>query len=488
MKKEKLKKDLLYFFLYVVLVVIAFIYMVPIKFHVNTFEQVLFHLGQPMGDAGPHIIWNVAQHIFWKSLFSFLGILIISAAVHKIITKTKRKFSVKYIFKINDGVYRKIIAVWLAVSAVFMVVYGVSGFKIISYLKNANKPYSMYYEHNYVYPRKENIKFPKKNNLIIIHLESIEKCYCENEVFDSVITPNIAELRRENLSFKGYKQVFGTGWTIGGIFSGYCGIPLNVVINQNNDYGRFEDFFANIKCMPEILKDNGYRTCYMQGAALAFAGKDKFFSQHGMDEVYGKDEFFMGDDFKEEYEGDWGVNDHALFKYAKEKINKMSKKKGPFLFSMLTVDTHNPGFLNPVCEKKYDIHLKNVVACSDKLVGDFMEWLKKQDFYKNTTIVILGDHLAMNCELRKQHIQDPNREIVNIFINPVKTTKNTDRTFTAFDLMPTIIESIGGEIKGGRLGLGTSLFCGRETLIERDGQREFDEKIYEKSRLYESFR
>ncbi len=488
MKNKKAHKFLLYFFLYIVLVVISFIYMVPIKFHINTFDQVLFHLGQPMGDAGPRIIRSVAKHMFWKSLFSFLGILIISAVVHKIMTKTGRKFSAKYIFTINDAVYRKIIAVWLAVSAVFMVAYGIFGFKIISYLKNVNKPYSMYYERNYAYPREKNIKFPQKNNLIIIHLESIEKCYYKKEVFDNVITPNIAKMSRENLVFTGYKQVFGTTWTIGGLFSCYCGVPLKAVINQHNDYGRFKSFFSNIKCLPEILKDNGYRTCYMQGAALAFAGKDKFFSQHGMDEVYGKDEFFIRNDFKEEYKGDWGVNDHTLFGYAKEKLKEISEKEGPFLFSMLTVDTHAPGFLNPVCEKKFDIHLKNVVACSDKLVGDFIGWLKKQDFYKNTTIVLLGDHLAMGCELSKQHKQDPNREIVNIFINPVKITENTERTFAAFDLMPTIIESIGGEIKGGRLGLGTSLFCGKKTLIERDGRWEFDKKIYEKSRLYESFR
>jgi len=57
-----------------------------------------------------------------------------------------------------------------------------------------------------------------------------------------------------------------------------------------------------------------------------------------------------------------------------------------------------------------------------------------------------------------------------------------------FDFMPTIIESIGGEIEGGRLGLGTSLFSGKETLIEKNGIAEFGQKIYEKSRLYESFR
>lgn len=57
-----------------------------------------------------------------------------------------------------------------------------------------------------------------------------------------------------------------------------------------------------------------------------------------------------------------------------------------------------------------------------------------------------------------------------------------------FDLMPTIIESMGGHIAGGRLGLGTSLFSGQKTLIEQEDFDAFNEHIYAKSKLYESFR
>ncbi len=489
MKKEKIYKYLLYLSLYLNVFIIVLVYMIRVKFDVNTFDQILFHLTQPMGDAAPHLIKSVAKHTVLKSVLFFLGVLSIAAVVHKITVKPGRKFSAKYIFTVNDSVFRKIMGAFLAAGIVFMVFYGAFGLKIVPYLINSTKPYSLYYENNYIYPLDDNIGFPRKNNLIIIYLESIEKAHYKKEVFDNVITPNIARMSRENLSFTGYKQVFGTGWTIGSIFSSYCGVPLDVVIGDSNMYGRFKSFFSNIKCLPEILKDNGYRTCYMQGAGLGFAGKKKFFSQHGIDEMYGKDEFFERGDFREEYRGDWGVNDRALFAYAKEKLKVFSKGEGPFFFSVLTVDTHTPdGFVDPECENKFDKQLKNSVACVDCLLGEFMEWMEKQDFYKDTTIVILGDHLSMPCMLTEELKQDSDREVVNIFINPLKTTERTNRSFCMFDLMPTIIESMGGEIKGGRLGLGTSLFCGKKTLIERDKRCEFDKKIYEKSRLYESFR
>ncbi len=366
--------------------------------------------------------------------------------------------------------------------------YTLSVFKIFSYYKNLNAPSSNYYEKNYVAPKKENILFYKKNNLIIIHLESIEKTYYDKKIFSEDLIPNIENLSNENLSFSGYLQASGTGWTIGGLFSAYCGVPLKAVIHANG-YGRFKEFFPNIKCLPEILKDNDYNTYFMQGADLKFAGKDKFFTQHGIDEVYGKYELQSRSDYRETNDGDWGVNDKALFEYAKKKLLKISKSNKPFMMSLLTVDTHHPkGFLSEDCSANYDNRFKNVLACNDKLLFSFIEWIKSQEFYQDTTIVVVGDHLSMPNLIYDKLEKSNNREIVNVFINSQIETNNKNRNFTAFDLFPTIMESMGAKIKGDQLGLGISLFSGKKTLVEKEGLRSFNSKIYRKSRLYESFR
>ena len=36
---------------------------------------------------------------------------------------------------------------------------------------------------------------------------------------------------------------------------------------------------------------------------------------------------------------------------------------------------------------------KNVISCSSKRVYAFVQWLKQQDFYENTTIIIAGGHI-----------------------------------------------------------------------------------------------
>ena len=36
--------------------------------------------------------------------------------------------------------------------------------------------------------------------------------------------------------------------------------------------------------------------------------------------------------------------------------------------------------------------------CSSKQVDDFLSWIKQQDFYENTTVVIVGDHGTMDVD------------------------------------------------------------------------------------------
>lgn len=64
------------------------------------------------------------------------------------------------------------------------------------------------------------------------------------------------------------------------------------------------------------------------------------------------------------------------------------------------------------------------------------------------------------------------RHVYNCFINaPVKTANTQNRSFCAFDILPTTLAAIGCTIEGDRLGLGTNLFSQTPTLIEEtDGE------------------
>ena len=51
-------------------------------------------------------------------------------------------------------------------------------------------------------------------------------------------------------------------------------------------------------------------------------------------------------------------------------------------------------------------------------------------------------------------------------------------------MFPTILESMGVKIDGGRLGLGTSLFSNEKTLVERDGLDAVNEGFHGNSHYF----
>ena len=101
----------------------------------------------------------------------------------------------------------------------------------------------------------------------------------------------------------------------------------------------------------------------------------------------------------ENYHVFWGYEDEKLFDFAKRKLSLLAKEDRPFNFEMLTVDTHHPyGYQEEKWEKPFDKGISNSIYHTDRLLEDFMTWLEKQPFYKDTLIVIQGDHTSMAAQ------------------------------------------------------------------------------------------
>ncbi|MBR6533615.1 MAG: LTA synthase family protein, partial [Clostridia bacterium] len=105
-----------------------------------------------------------------------------------------------------------------------------------------------------------------------------------------------------------------------------------------------------------------------------------------------------------------------------------------------------------------------------------------------TTIIITGDHPTMDAGYIQRNIpEEYDRKVYNCFINSLANTENIkNRDFCSLDMFPTILASIGCEIEGDRLGLGTNLFSSTPTLCESMGYDKFDEELDKKSDYYDS--
>ena len=182
----------------------------------------------------------------------------------------------------------------------------------------------------------------------------------------------------------------------------------------------------------------------------------------------------------------WGFEDQKLFDFAKEEILRLSETGKPFNFTTLTADTHFPdGYECELCPDKYEQQYSNVISCSSRQVYDFINWIKEQPFYENTTIILSGDHLTMDPEFLSNINGGYVRTMYNCIINPaVQPARELGREFATFDMFPTTLAALGVSIEGDKLGLGVNLFSNVNTLTEEYGYDKLDDILSKASDFY----
>ena len=348
---------------------------------------------------------------------------------------------------------------------------------------------SLFIEGYYVNPEDVEIRFPReKRNLIYIFLESMENTYAEPGVGEKIIDdyiPELTQLREKNISFGGGLTYTGSTWTAAAMMTQTCGTMLKVPLTAEN-YGGDEEFVPGVISIGEILQEQGYTQTLLIGSDGEFAERESYFSEHGNYKIVDIKSLKAEGRLDEDYKVWWGFEDEKLFQYAKEELTELGKSGQPFNFTMLTADTHFPdGYWCPQCEEIYEEQYANVLRCSSKQVYEFIEWIKDQPFYKNTTIVISGDHLTMDPAFLEDIDENYTRTVYNCIINSaVQPEMEGERKFATFDMFPTTLAAMGCRIEGNRLGLGTNLFSDVETLTEMFGFERLDQELQKNSEFY----
>ena len=354
---------------------------------------------------------------------------------------------------------------------------------------------STFIEENYVDPKDVNLSFPKnKRNVIVLYLESMEMTYSNKENgggFDENFIPQLTQLSENNVNFSdsdtvlnGAHSTNGTTWTMGGIFGSTSGLPLLVSIDGNS-MDTQDTFFGNATVLGDILADEGYKQVFACGSDATFGGRKLYFTEHGNYEIHDINYRKETGQLPEDYYVWWGYEDEKLIEYAKEDLTQLAQSDQPFNYTMLTADTHfEDGYVCDLCE---DLHngnqYGNVISCSDKQVSELVSWIQEQDWYENTTIVITGDHPTMDSDFCDPVDSDYSRRVYTAYINadPVENNSQGEREYTTLDTFPTTLAAMGVSIEGNRLGLGTNVFSGEKTLLEKDGMQQINTEFSKNS-------
>ncbi|WP_153018692.1 sulfatase-like hydrolase/transferase [Marichromatium gracile] len=320
-----------------------------------------------------------------------------------------------------------------------------------------------------------------RRDLVFVYAESLERTFFEDSLFPGLIS-KIEQLEAGGLSFSGIRQAPMTDWTIAGMVSSQCGIPLATYKSNRNDFSDGLRFVPGATCIGDVLRFNGYRNVYVGGASLDFAGKGRFYKEHGFDEVYGMEELQAVAD-NSLATSKWGVYDDRVFEFSLEKFKELADESERFSLFVLTLDTHPPsGHVTPGCDDvSYgagEYPILNAVKCADSMIYDFVLSIEEEAKARgrDVLVVVASDHLMMRNDA-SGFFEGKDEERENLFIVRGENVPMgvVERESTTLDIYPTLLYMLGWDVDS--LALGRNLLSEQETLVEKYGKHDFFEMV-----------
>lgn len=447
------------------------------------FETAIYQIFSPLQGTNPDILRIFFLEVILKS---FLFVILINFIFFVFFLLMKKMWKGD-----NKNTIKKIIIYGSTYVMYILAIIRMQNFGVFKYIYGLFNP-TLIYEEEYVDPDKVKITFPeKKKNLVFIYLESMETTHAFEIEGEGGLMPNLYRLAQDNISFS-HNEGFGgfttyDAWTMGALLSSTSGVNYKMPLSSNSP-AKYEYFLPGLVSLGDILEKEGYHNVFICGSDSTFAGRKLYFTQHGNYEIFDYYSAVESELISPDYQEFWGFEDEKLYHFAKSELSELAKEEAPFNFTMLTVDTHRPeGYVCKLCKNNYPEQYQNIISCADRQISEFIDWIQMQDWFKNTTVIIVGDHLISYTSTVSDSPMDKERRVYNCFINSdvnMQELQTKNRICNAYDLFPTTLCAMGATIEGDRLGLGTNLFSSIPTLEEKMGKEEFSNKLGGYSRYY----
>ena len=265
------------------------------------------------------------------------------------------------------------------------------------------KPVEEYIQQHYAKPNPEYFGMAKGRNVIYIHLESFQQFLIDYKLKvddkEYEVTPFLNSLyhSKETFAFSNVFNQVKAGKTSDAetmIETGLFGL------NQGSfmvNYGGTNTQQA----APFILSKNGYNS-----SAVFHGNAGSFWNRHTAYKQWGYNYFFDASYFTKQNSSNsfqYGLNDKYMLK---DSIKYLERLQQPFYTKFITVSNHYPyttslsgddlGF--PLA-KTQDETINGYFATAnylDSSIKAFFDYLKESGLYKNSIIVLYGDHYGIS--------------------------------------------------------------------------------------------
>ncbi len=310
-------------------------------------------------------------------------------------------------------------------------------------------------------------------NFIYIYAESLEQTYFDETIFPGLIK-GLREVQKKHTYFTDINQIKGSGWTIAGMLSSQCALPLitpSFTAVDGNAMNNMNTFYGGATCLGDILSQYGYYLSFLQGSSIEFAGVGKFYETHSFNEI--NNVFKNSSDLNislSQSMNAWGLYDDDLLNIAYNEALRLFSTKKPAGIFIATIDTHHPdGHVSKSCANiQYQDGsnpILNSVACADFLITNFVNRIQASEYGDNTIIYISSDHLAMKNSATDL-LDKGNRRNLFMIIDP-HDDKNliVDKKGAMIDVAPTVLHKLG--FQNTDFGLGHNLLSSSGSLLAK---------------------
>lgn len=332
-----------------------------------------------------------------------------------------------------------------------------------------------------------NLKGKSQNkNVIIIQLESVQEFVVDKEINGKEITPNLNRFLKENIRLNNMNmQSYSTTAdcehsTITSIYPMENGMSFSRYYTNN-----YDDIF-------KIFNNANYHTSYMHGNYPYFWNRGNVYGRLNLDELSLKEQF---EDLSENINGD--LSDELLYRQA---VEKFKRYKDPFMSYVVAASSHTPFILEGLQDRnkvsidvgKYkDTYFGNyleAVNYADYAFGIFIEEMKKEGLYNDSTILVFGDHngLSMYDEEMIDFLKETNQDVndIDLKLNYTKVAcglkvpgvknKIINKPVSKLDIKPALAYLC--DIEDG-FSLGTNIFESKP-FVSLNNERIIADKYY----------
>lgn len=313
-------------------------------------------------------------------------------------------------------------------------------------------------------------KARRNYNVVLILEESLGSDYVGILAGKKGLTPNLDRLSDKSLLFDHFYSTGNrTARALEATITGLPPIPTEAILKR--------DHSTNVESLARILKERGYQTRFIYGGRGLFDGMRSFMLANGFEN------FVEYKDFKNPaFSTAWGVSDDILFDRTLEELDQMHGAGMPFFATVLTVSNHQP-FTYP--DGKIDLpsgtgRRDHAVKFSDYAVGKFLDEAPSHPFFKDTIIVVMGDHGARVYGAQQFPLQSYRIPVWMFLPGGEQAGERNHVMSCSLDIAPTILGHLGGRYRTtmfGRSALTAKAEQGRSimqhnhdlALLENDG-------------------